>query len=239
MTTAAAAAVIRGLAVAGAGHARTLAQSGHATPARSKTSRSVRTGLQGDLTPGTLSAAARGHGLKHKGIPGLRVLDTDRRWRARLVLFYESGASAGTAGACAPWTNRGTCGEPRDGTCGVPEVRMPCDLRRGQWQPYGIMITRVPSPALSHLRPALRLARPARPVISFEGCGAAGAATRGRCAAPHSSAATAGLGRPDGPRRADPAAAATAAAAPAGYSRHRPALAPPPGHPMPLLDLLK
>src|SRR5208282_6181949 len=74
--------------------------------------------------------------------------------------------------------------EPRTG-CGVPEVRMPCDLWRGQWQPYGIMITRVPSPALSHPRPALRLARPARPVISFEGCGAAGAATRGRRAAPH------------------------------------------------------
>jgi putative transposase len=76
-------------------------------------------------------------------------------------------------------------GERHLRTCGVPEVRMPCDLRRGQWQPYGIMITRVPSPALSHLRPALRLARPARPVISFEGCGAAGAATRGRRAAPH------------------------------------------------------
>ena len=44
---------------------------------------------------------------------------------------------------------------------------MPCDLRRGQWQPYGIMIIRVPAPALPHLRPAPRLARPARPAFSF------------------------------------------------------------------------
>jgi hypothetical protein len=34
-------------------------------------------------------------------------------------------------------------------------------------QPYGIMVTRVPAPALSHLRPALRLAGPARPVIGL------------------------------------------------------------------------
>ena len=32
----------------------------------------------------------------------------------------------------------------------------------------GIMIIRVPAPALSHLRPALRLASPARPVIRFQ-----------------------------------------------------------------------
>jgi transcriptional regulator with XRE-family HTH domain len=40
--------------------------------------------------------------------------------------------------------------------CGVPEVCMPCDLRR-----HGIMVIRVPAPALSHLRPALRLDGPA------------------------------------------------------------------------------
>ena len=44
---------------------------------------------------------------------------------------------------------------------------MPCDLRRGQWQPYSIMIIRVPAPALPHLRPAPRLARPARQAFSF------------------------------------------------------------------------
>src|SRR5271163_4455602 len=93
------------------------------------------------------------------------------------------------------------------------------------------MIIRARAPALSHLRPALRLARPARPVISFEGCRAAGAAARGRRAAPHQSPAPARLGRPGGPRRADPARAATAADTPAGYSRRRPAVAPPPGHP--------
>ncbi len=39
------------------------------------------------------------------------------------------------------------------------------------------------------------------------------------------------LGRPRGPRRADPAPASKASGAPAGHRRHRPALAPPPGHP--------
>ena len=39
------------------------------------------------------------------------------------------------------------------------------------------------------------------------------------------------LGRPGGPRRADPAPAGNAADAPAGHARHRAAVAPPPGHP--------
>src|SRR6185436_18048061 len=39
------------------------------------------------------------------------------------------------------------------------------------------------------------------------------------------------LGRPRRPRRAGPAPAGKAASAPAGHPRHRPALAPPPGHP--------
>src|SRR3954470_23564657 len=37
--------------------------------------------------------------------------------------------------------------------------------------------------------------------------------------------------RPRGPRRAGPAPAGKAASAPAGHPRHRPALAPPTGHP--------
>src|SRR4249920_3592354 len=51
------------------------------------------------------------------------------------------------------------------------------------------MIIRVPAPALSHLRPALWLAGPAWPVIGLQGRRTAGAAARGRRAAPHSSAA--------------------------------------------------
>jgi hypothetical protein len=93
------------------------------------------------------------------------------------------------------------------------------------------MIIRVSAPALSRLRPALRLAGSAQPVIGLQGCRAARAAARGRRAAPHSSAAPARLGRPGGPRRADPAPASTAAEAPADHARHCPALAPPPRHP--------
>ena len=52
------------------------------------------------------------------------------------------------------------------------------------------------------------------------------------------SAAPARQGRPRDPRRADPVPTGTAANAPAGHPGHRPAVAPPPGHPMPLLDLL-
>src|SRR5271166_686044 len=98
-------------------------------------------------------------------------------------------------------------------------------------QPYGIMIIRVLAPALSHLRPALRLAGPARPVIGRQGRRTARTAARGRRAAPHPSAAPARLGRPRSLRRADPAPAREAAEAPAGHPRHRPALAPPPRRP--------
>ena len=93
------------------------------------------------------------------------------------------------------------------------------------------MIIRVPAPALPHLRPALRLAGPARPLIGVEKRGTAGAAARGRRAAPGTSAAPARLGRPRNPRHADPAPASTAAVAPAGHPPHRPAVAPPPDHP--------
>ena len=101
----------------------------------------------------------------------------------------------------------------------------------GRGQVCGMMIDRVPAPALSHLRPAQRLAGPARPFIGLQGRGAARAAARGRRAAPDPSAAPAGLGRPRGPRRADPAPSPEAADASAGHPRHRPALASPPRRP--------
>ena len=79
------------------------------------------------------------------------------------------------------------------------------------------MIFRVLAPGLSRLRPALRLAGPARPVIGRQERRTAGAAARGRRAAPHPSAAPAQLGRPRSLRRADPAPAREAAEASAGY----------------------
>jgi len=48
-----------------------------------------------------------------------------------------------------------------------------------------MMVSRVPPPALPDLRPALRLAGPARPLVSVQGRGAAGAPARGRHPAPH------------------------------------------------------
>src|SRR5439155_887839 len=62
-----------------------------------------------------------------------------------------------------------------------------------------MMIGRVPSPVVSHPRPTLRLACPARPLAGFQERRATGTAARGRRAAPHRSAAPAGLGRPRGP----------------------------------------
>src|SRR6476660_306482 len=75
------------------------------------------------------------------------------------------------------------------------------------------MIIHVPTSALPHLRPALRLADPAQPVISLQRRRTPGAATRGRRAAPDPSAASARLGRPGGDGRADPALAGKAASA--------------------------
>src|SRR5579859_2415671 len=94
-----------------------------------------------------------------------------------------------------------------------------------------MMIARVPPSALSDLHPGLRLAGPARPLIGIEKRRTAGAAARGRRAAPRQSAALAGLGRPRGPRRADPAPAQKAAGAPAGHAWNGAAVAPPPGYP--------
>src|SRR5689334_1827689 len=104
-------------------------------------------------------------------------------------------------------------------------------MQDGRLQPQGIMITRVPAPALPHLRPALHLAGPARLVTGPQERRAARAAARGRRTAPHPAAAPARLGRPRIPRRTDPAPAGTGASAPADHPRYRPALAPPPGHP--------
>src|SRR5258708_31079764 len=98
-----------------------------------------------------------------------------------------------------------------------------------------MMINRVRSSALSDLRPAVRLAGPAQPFIGLHECGAAGAAARGRRAAPHQSAAPRGLGRPRCAPRADPPPPAVAAESPAGYPRYPPPGAPPPPPPPKLL----
>src|SRR5215813_985283 len=92
-----------------------------------------------------------------------------------------------------------------------------------------MMIGRVPSTALPDLRSALRLAGPAWPLVSVQERGTAGAAARGRCAAPHSAHAPARLGRPSRYGRADPASAREAADTPAGHSGNRLAVAPSPG----------
>ena len=91
------------------------------------------------------------------------------------------------------------------------------------------MIIHVSSPALPHLRPALQLAGLARPIVGVEARGTAGAAARGRRAAPEQSAAPAGLGRPGDTARADPAAAQTAAGTPASHTWHHSAMASSPG----------
>src|SRR6266702_2207686 len=94
-----------------------------------------------------------------------------------------------------------------------------------------MMINRAPTSALPDLRPGVRLAVLARPVNGVQGHRAACAAARGRRAAPHPFPAPAGLGRPRCPHRADPATTRQATDAPAGNTRHRPPMAPAPGHP--------
>jgi len=103
--------------------------------------------------------------------------------------------------------------------CGVSKVCLACELRRCSGSAVRHQMVRVPAPAISHLRPGLRLACPARPVIGLQGRRAARAAARGRSAAPRQPAAPAGLGRPRSRRRADPAPAASAAYVPAGHPR--------------------
>src|SRR5690348_11123764 len=80
-----------------------------------------------------------------------------------------------------------------------------------------MMIACVPSPALSDLHAGLRLAGTARPVACLQKRRTARAAARGRRAAPHQSAAPAGLGRPRRPSCADPAPASNAATTPADH----------------------
>src|ERR1019366_2053389 len=78
-----------------------------------------------------------------------------------------------------------------------------------------------------------RLSEPAGPAAPLRRCQEhrdPGAAPPGRRAAPRHSEAPAGLGRPRGAGRADPAPAGKAATTPADHAWHRPALAPPPGH---------
>jgi hypothetical protein len=93
------------------------------------------------------------------------------------------------------------------------------------------MICRFPSPALPDLRPALRPAWRARSLNGLQERGAAGAAARGRRAAPHRSPARAELGRPA-------VFAALIRPLPRSLRMHRPVtprrhspVAPPPGHP--------
>src|SRR5438093_1293082 len=69
----------------------------------------------------------------------------------------------------------------------------------------------------------------ARSVFGVLGRGVAGAATRGRCAAPHEPTSTADLGGPRDARRVGAAPARFAAPPPAGHTRHAPEMAPPPG----------
>jgi hypothetical protein len=79
----------------------------------------------------------------------------------------------------------------------VPIVCLACELRRwAKGHRWSMMICRFPSPALPDLRPALRLAWPAWSLNGLQERGAAGAAARGRRAAPHPSPAWAELGRP-------------------------------------------
>jgi hypothetical protein len=98
-------------------------------------------------------------------------------------------------------------------------------------QRSAMVISRVPPSALSDLHPAVRMAGSARPLARLQERGVAGAAARGRRAAPHQSAAPFGLGRPRCARRPDPPPAANAADASAGRPRYRPAVALPPSRP--------
>jgi hypothetical protein len=85
--------------------------------------------------------------------------------------------------------------------------------------------------ALPDVRPDLQLAGPAQPLGSVQGRRAARPAARGCGAAPSPAEAPAGLGRPGGPGRADPGPPGPVPQAPAGHTRNRPAVAPPPDRP--------
>jgi KaiC len=110
----------------------------------------------------------------------------------------EPGAVVVVAGA--PGTGKTILAQQICFACGVPEICPACELRRcATRQRQAMMIARVPPSALPDLHPGLRLAGPARPLTGVGKRGTAGAAARGRRAAPRPCAAPAGLGRPRGP----------------------------------------
>jgi hypothetical protein len=88
-----------------------------------------------------------------------------------------------------------------------------------------MMVSRVPPPALSDLRPALRLAGPARPLVSFQERRIASPTARSRRTAPHQAQTPPRLGRPSRHGRADPAPAREATDTPAGHAGNRPTVA--------------
>jgi hypothetical protein len=92
-----------------------------------------------------------------------------------------------------------------------------------------MIVGRVVTTGVSDLPPARWMVCLARPVLGVQGRGVAGVAARGRCAAPHESTSTSGLGGSRSARRAGAAAAQLAAPTSVGDTRHDPALAPPPG----------
>jgi hypothetical protein len=83
-----------------------------------------------------------------------------------VVIAKMQQARQNPVGSCL----RSPCVDPDGSVCGVSEVYMLYDLQRWASSAYGIMIIRVSPPALSHLRPALRVADPARPVIGIKEC---------------------------------------------------------------------
>jgi hypothetical protein len=108
------------------------------------------------------------------------------------------GAASARAPAMAPGSDPGV---------GCQKSAWPVNCGDGLGQVCGMMVDRVPAPALSHLRPALRLAGPARPgprpprTLSCSCCGTRSPCCAGPVRGP------AGPGRPGSPRRADPAPA--------------------------------
>jgi hypothetical protein len=107
----------------------------------------------------------------------------------------------------------------------------PVSCSDGPGPAVGMMIIRVPAPALPRHRPALRLAGPARPFIALQRRRAARAAARGRRAAPRQSPT-----RLDWAGRAILAATIRLLPAKLRIHRlvtpgHRPVLAPQPGSP--------
>jgi hypothetical protein len=83
---------------------------------------------------------------------------------------------------------------------------------------------------ISDLRPTRRLAGSARPVLRGQGCRVTGGAARDRRLASEHSPSAAELGRSRDTRGTGTATPPTAARAPIGDARHRPAMAPTPDH---------